>query len=328
MRRFFDNRLLVFIIGATIVLAIVIGIFASVDRDASVAEKVGGEVMTPAQGVVSETGGFFKGIFGYFGNVKSLRRENEELRNENTNLQKQIKDMQGLDKENKELRKMLDLRKKQTKVDLLAASVASKDPSNWYSTFKINRGTKDGVERNQAVVNGNRELVGQIFKVGDNWAEVITILDSQSSIGAEVQRSGETGIIEGDGNLRYSGMCKLGYIARDTDIREGDFIETSGLGGVFPKGLLIGTVKEVREENATMSKVATIKPLADIDSLGEVFVVTGYDEVDLSEEPEDEEDSDEEDDEDDEDNKDNDTKEDKNEDVDEDEEEEENSQII
>lgn len=290
MRRFFENKLLVFIIGATVILAVVIGIFASADRSASFAERVGGDVMTPAQGAVSETGGFFKGIFGYFGSVKSLRSENEKLRNENTNLQKQIKDMEGLDKENKELRKMLDLRKKQTKVDLLAASVASKDPSNWYSTFKINRGTKDGVERNQAVVNGNRELVGQIFKTGDNWAEVITILDSQSAIGAEIQRSGEIGIIEGDGNLRYSGMCKLGYIARDTDIREGDFVETSGLGGVFPKGLLIGTVKEIREENATMSKVATIEPLAEIDTLSEVFVVTKYDEVDLSEDLEDSED--------------------------------------
>ena len=234
MRRLFDNKPVIFLIAATVVLAIIIGIFASRDRDASFVEGVGGAAVTPVQGAVSEAGGFLGGIFGYFGNVKSLRAENEKLKGENTNLQKQIRDMEGLEEENKELRKMLDLRKKQTKVDLLAASVASKDPSNWYSTFTINRGSKDGVEKNQAVVNSNRELVGQISRTGDNWAEVITILDSQSAIGATIKRSKEIGIVEGDASLRYSGKCRLGYIARDTDIQTGDFIETSGLGGIFP----------------------------------------------------------------------------------------------
>lgn len=175
---------------------------------------------------------------------------------------------------------------------MLAASVASKDPSNWYSTFTINRGSKDGVEKNQAVVNSNRELVGQISRTGDNWAEVITILDSQSAIGATIKRSKEIGIVEGDASLRYSGKCRLGYIARDTDIQTGDFIETSGLGGIFPKGLLIGTVTEIYDENATMSKAAIIEPLADIAKLNEVFVVTDYDEVDLSESLESESDKD------------------------------------
>lgn len=283
MRRFFVNKFVVFIVAATIVLAIIIGIFASRDRDASLIEQAGGAVAVPVQNAASETGGFFGGIFGYFGNVKSLKAENEKLKSENSNLQKQIKDMEGVEKENAELRKMLDLRKKQTKIDLLAASVAAKDPSNWYSVLTINRGSKDGVQKNQAVVNSNRELVGQISQVGDNWAEVITILDSKSSIGALINRSKVLGIAEGNGELRYSGKCRLGYISRDADIQTGDFVETSGLGGIFPKGLLIGTVIEVYDENSTMSRAATIQPLADISKLNEVFVVTGYDEVDLSE---------------------------------------------
>ena len=302
MRRLFDNKPIIFLVATTVVLAIIIGIFASRDRDTSFVEGVGGAAATPVQGAVSEAGGFLGGIFGYFGNVKALRAENEKLKGENTSLQKQIRDMEGLDDENKELRKMLDLRKKQTKVDLIAASVASKDPSNWYSTFTINRGLKDGVEKNQAVVNSNRELVGQISRTGDNWAEVITILDSQSAIGATIKRSKEIGIVEGNATLRYSGKCRLGYIARDTDIQTGDFVETSGLGGIFPKGLLIGTVIEIYDENATMSKAATIEPLADIEKLNEVFVVTGYDEVDLSESLESDDTDEATDDEDDEDN--------------------------
>ena len=192
--------------------------------------------------------------------------------------------MKGLDDENKELRKMLKLYESQTKIDMLAASVSAKDPSNWYSTFIINRGSDDGVKLNQPVVDSNRMLVGQISRVGSDWAEVITILDPQSSVGALIKRSKEIGIIDGNSELRYEGKCRLGYIARDTDIKQGDFVETSGLGGVFPKGLIIGMVTEVYDENATMSKAATIEPLADIKKINEVFVVTAYTEEDLSEE--------------------------------------------
>ncbi len=283
MRKLFDHKLTIFLIAATIILAVVIGVFSAKNRGSSAVENIGGGTAATMQEAVSDTGSWFGNIFNYFGNIKKLKAENEQLKNENTNLQKQIRDMDGLDSENSELRKMLDLKKTQTKVDMVAASIVAKDPSNWYSVFTINKGTKDGIEKNQAVVNSNRQLVGQISGVGDSWAEVITILDSQSSIGAEISRSAEIGIIEGDASLRYSGQCRLGYIARDTDIQIGDFIQTSGLGGIFPKGLIIGTVEDIYEENSTMSKAATIKPLADIARINEVFVITDYKEMDLSE---------------------------------------------
>ncbi len=282
MRRLFEHKTAVFLIIATIVLAVVIGAFSAANREKSAVENIGGSAAASAQGAVSGTGGFIGGIFDYFGSVKKLKEENDRLKSENINLQKQLRDTEGLQKENGELRAMLDLKKKETRVEMVAASVSAKNPSNWYSSFTINRGANDGIKKNQAVVNSNRELVGQILSVGDTFAEVITILDSQSSIGAEIARSKGIGIVEGDANLRYSGYCRLSYIARDTDIQTGDFVETSGLGGIFPKGLLIGTVTEVYEENATMSKAATIEPLAEIERLNEVFVITDYTETDLS----------------------------------------------
>lgn len=283
MRRLFRNRLIAFLIIATIIAAVIIGVFGSRDRGTSVVESVGGSVVSPAQEAVSGIGGWFSNIAEYFGSIKSLKVENERLKNENTNLQKQILDMKGLDDENKELRKMLELFETETRIDMVAASIVAKDPTNWYASFTINRGSDDGVEVNQPVVNSNRELVGQISRVGSNWAEVVTILDPQSSVGALIKRSKEIGIIEGNSELRYEGKCRLGYIARDTDIKQGDFVETSGLGGIFPKGLIIGVVTEVYDENATMSKAATIEPLTDIQKLNEVFVVIDYTETDLTE---------------------------------------------
>ncbi len=268
---------------ATVVVAVIIGVFGKINREVSFIESVGGNIVSPVQSAVSETGGFFADIGTYFSSVKALYAENERLKNENTNLQKQLLDTKGLSDENEKLRRMLELSEKETRIDMVAASVVAKDPTNWFSTFTINKGADDGIEVNQPIVNSSRELVGQVSRVGGNWAEVITILDPQSSVGALIKRSKEIGIIEGNSALRYEGKCRLGYIARDTDVKQGDFVETSGLGGIFPKGLVIGVITEVYDENATMSKAAIVEPVTDIAKLNEVFVITDYTETDLSE---------------------------------------------
>ncbi len=283
MRRLFEHKSILFMIIATVLVAVIIGVFGKINREVSFIESVGGNIVSPVQNAVSETGGFFADIGTYFGSVKALYAENERLKNENTNLQKQLLDTKGLSDENEKLRRMLELSEKETRIDMVAASVVAKDPTNWFSTFTINKGADDGIEVNQPIVNSNRELVGQVSRVGGNWAEVITILDPQSSVGAMIKRSKEIGIIEGNSALRYEGKCRLGYIARDTDVKQGDFVETSGLGGIFPKGLVIGVITEVYDENATMSKAAIVEPVTDIAKLNEVFVITDYTETDLSE---------------------------------------------
>lgn len=280
MRRFFGNKLVV-LIAATVLVFVIIGVLSAKDRNVTVAENVGGTVTSPVHGAISGIGNWFGGITDYFGNVKSLKEENEKLKSENTSLQKQISDMQGFGNENDKLKKMLELKEKSHELTMTAASVTAKNPSDWYSSFIINKGSDDGIEKQQPVVDENRYVVGQISEVGENWARVITILDPLSSVGGYIRRSKEIGIVEGDSELSLEGKCNLSYIARDTDIRTGDFVETSGLGGVFPKGLMIGKITEIYDRNATMSKVATIEPLANVSKVSEVFVVTSYKDVDL-----------------------------------------------
>lgn len=279
MRRFFENKLAV-VITVTVAVLIVIGVL-STRNESTVAENVGETVATPVHNVTYGIGKWFGNITNYFGNVKSLKEENEKLKSENTSLQKQINDMQGFGSENEKLKKMLELKEKSSELTMTAASVIAKDPSDWYSSFTVNKGSDDGLEKNQPVVDENRYVVGQISEVGGNWAKVITILDPMSSLGGYIRRSKEIGIVEGDSELAYKGTCRLSYIARDTDIRSGDFVETSGLGGIFPKGLIIGKITDIYDQNATMSKVATIEPMANISKTSEVFVITSYKDVDL-----------------------------------------------
>lgn len=205
-----------------------------------------------------------------------MRAENEELKRANVELDKQVRDAQGMEQENQELRAMLNLMKTENKLDLVAAQVIAKDPSNWYSSFTINKGTDDGIQKNQPVLTANKELVGQVYKVGSSWAEIITILDPDSGVGSLIERSKDIGIIEGDASLRHQGLCRLGYLSRETDIEVGDYVETSGMGGIYPKGLLIGTVLDIREDNTNMSKYATIKPIVELGKLTQVCVLKNF----------------------------------------------------
>ena len=287
MRNFREHKTAVFLIAATLAVAILIGVFAAFSaRDrAGVAENLVGAAAEPGQTVASGVGGWLQGLFSYFGSVKALRAENEALKQENVALDKQVRDTEGLTQENQELRAMLNLMKTESKLDLVAAQVIAKEPSNWYSSFTINKGSNDGILKNQPVLTANKELIGQVYKVGSNWAEIITILDPDSGVGSMIERSKDLGVVEGDTALLQQGLCRLGYLARDTDIKIGDYIETSGMGGVYPKGLLIGTVLEIGEDHTNMSKYATVQPSVSIGKLSQVCVLTGFTEEIKRDEP-------------------------------------------
>lgn len=278
MNRFFKNKPVVFLTVAAIAAAVIIGIFSALSgrESAGMAEETLQTVTEPGQTAVSGIGGWLRGIFGYFADVKALRQENEALKQENIDLDRQVRAGLKLEEENYELRKMLDLAEKEASLDLTAVKITAKDPSNWYSSFTINKGTDDGIKKNQPVITANKELVGQVYKAGSDWAEVITIMDTESGVGSMIERSGDIGITEGDVTLRYQGYCKLGYLSRSADIEEGDYVETSGLGGVYPKGLLIGRVVEVIDDNASMSRHAVIEPVVNIGKLKEVFVLKNF----------------------------------------------------
>ena len=278
MRNFREHKTAVFLIAATLAVAILIGVFAAFSaRDrAGAAENLVGAAAEPGQTAASGVGGWLQGLFSYFGSVKSLRAENEALKQENVALDKQVRDTEGLTQENQELRAMLNLMKTESKLDLVAAQVIAKDPSNWYSSFTINKGSNDGILKNQPVLTANKELIGQVYKVGSNWAEIITILDPDSGVGSMIERSKDLGVVEGDTALLQQGLCRIGYLARDTDIK---------IGGVYPKGLLIGTVLEIGEDHTNMSKYATVQPAVSIGKLSQVCVLTGFTEEIKRDEP-------------------------------------------
>ena len=274
MKSFFKNRCVFSLIIIVIVLGIFIGVFNAVKKETTVIENVTGVIITPVQQVFTKVGSGVSSFFGYFADVDELRKNNEELKSQIAELKREIRENERSKNENEELRNMLNLKSANPELDLVCAEIIARDPSNWYNTITLDKGTVEGVSINQPVITKGKVLVGRVSDVGTTWAEVTLITDPEHGAGVRIVRSDELAIIEGDGVLAKNGNCKMSFISKNSNILAGDTIETSGLGGIYPKGLMIGKVVEISPEVQGISQYAVVKPEADVNNLRTVFVVT------------------------------------------------------
>ncbi|MBR4304063.1 MAG: rod shape-determining protein MreC [Clostridia bacterium] len=147
--------------------------------------------------------------------------------------------------------------------------------SGYTSTFTINRGSIDGIEVGDCVMT-DAGFVGYISSVALRSAEVITLINIDTKLACIVSRTRETVVVEGDFVLASDGCLKMPYLKNDVDLQTGDIIETSGATELFPKGIIVGTVKAVRREDHGISSYAVIEPAVDIEKLHTVFVVKDF----------------------------------------------------
>lgn len=209
--------------------------------------------------------------------LQNLRAENRQLREQVDSLIYQVTLLREIEIENESLRELLDLKEKSPDIfgpdaDLLATQVIGRDPNNLLRYLMIDRGSKDGVQVGMSVITA-RGLVGQVREVGTNSAKVVLLTDPSSAVNALVQRSRATGIVEGQTgpNLVMRYLPQSGEVAQP-----GDLVLTSGLGGQFPRRLLIGEIAEVRQSDVEMFQEARLVPAVDYDHLEMVFVVRHF----------------------------------------------------
>lgn len=199
-----------------------------------------------------------------------LRADNARLRAELERLTALETEYWDLRNENERMKSLLDF-KQESPHRLVAAQVIGRNADNWFSSITINRGSDVGVAKDMPVIT-TAGLVGRVIKVTPHTATVMLLLDPSSGAGGVVQRSGDAGIVIGQGTDKTSPIV-INLFARDADVMVGDTIITSGLGGTFPKGLLIGQVEQVSLHDYGLYRSATIKPAADFGRLQEVMVV-------------------------------------------------------
>ena len=148
--------------------------------------------------------------------------------------------------------------------------------SNWTSDLTIDRGASGGVENGDCVIDQNGYLIGVVTEAGVNSSRVTTILDPRLELGGRVARTDEDAILEGDFTLMQEGLLRLSFVSEEAKLVTGDQVTTSGLGGVYPRGLVAGAVRSIIVEEDGVSRYAQVEPAADIAGVQYVYVIVDY----------------------------------------------------
>ncbi len=208
--------------------------------------------------------------------IDEVLAENEELKEELNRLRQRMVDYDDMKAENELYRDYYRVEDTYSDYDLVSAFVIGRDPLEKYYSFTIDRGSRDGVAVDDVVISPEG-AVGRVTAVNYNYAEVLTILDPAVSMGCTVSRTREIGLAEGESLLAQDDRLKVSYLPRETLVAAGDLVVTTGLGGVFPAGLIVGTVEDVLPESSGKSMYAVVRPAADVRDITSVFIITNYD---------------------------------------------------
>ncbi len=259
------------------VLVIVIGVlaamhFTSFDRpDLTIAEKVIKDVVAPLQSGAMRVSEGVSENFTALLSFRTIKKENMDLKKKLASLQDENGRLKEYEYQNLRLRELLDFKDATAnQYQLIAASVVGRTPSNWFSVLTINRGSSDGIKKDMAVVTGEG-LVGRVINVSGNYSDVMLILDNDSAVGALVQVNRTEGVVEGMPD--NTGYVRMIHVPKDAPLRENQVVVSSGLGGVFPKGIPIGRVEKIQTNSDGLVKTAVIRPFVDFDRIEEVFVI-------------------------------------------------------
>ncbi len=207
------------------------------------------------------------GVINVF-HLPTLSRDNADLQRQVADLRKKQIDAKELELEVQELKRLLKFSESQVELETVGAEIVAQSPNNWERIMIINRGGSSGVKKYMSVVT-DAGLVGRVISVGSRSAVVQLITDSRSSIGTRAQRSRETGIVDGKNaeTIRFTPMKE------DADLKTGDIMETSGLGGTCPAGIAVGRISRIIKRSGGMTRYVEVKPFVRFSKLNQVLII-------------------------------------------------------
>ena len=268
----------IWVLFAAAVIAVALAAMSFFSNTSSPLANVAGILSSPFRNAYTSVATWFNDKQAYYTDVKALEEENAALRKRNAELEAAARQAEKDSEENKRLRELLNLREQRRDLtDFEAAFVTEHTVTNWTSSLTLNKGTAHGVEVNDCVIDETSALVGVVSEVGYNWCSVLTIVDTDTSLGARVFRTKDLGLATGDFSLMGQARLRLDYLPAGCQLIGGDLVVTSGLGGYFPEDLVIGSVEEVKKDDAGADSYAVIAPAADFDALTEVFIIKSFD---------------------------------------------------
>ena len=274
MNGFFKSRFFAVLLTLLVLLCGVPSILIAMGQGSAVRDAVSAAAL-PFEKGATFLGRSLRGFSEYFTAYDALKAENEALSARVAKLEGEIYDAHLLEKENEWMRTYLGAKRAHTDYTFCDADLIGRGSGTYITSFTLDRGSTSGIAVGMPVVT-NGCIVGRVTEVGLTFCRVSTLISYDTSIGAYVERSGEVGIADGDFSLQKDGLCRLEYLAFDADVAVGDVVCSSGLGSVYPRGLTVGEVIEVTGDAFNHTKVAIIRPAADLTDISKVMILTDY----------------------------------------------------
>jgi rod shape-determining protein MreC len=263
------SKKMVLVIGGTVLIVVnVILLSITSKRQATFGlGRVGISFVAPFQEIVTGSMRFTRRIWKNYFSLVSVAHENEILKKSLNQLVEKNNEWHEIELANSRLRNLLNFKKAPTR-RVVAAEVIAKDPSGWFKTVIIDKGSLDGLQKGLPVVLPTG-IAGQVIEVSGRYAKVMLIIDRNSAVDALVQRTRARGIIKGES----ADQCRFEFVLRKHDVQIGDTVIASGLDGVYPKGLRIGRVSDLIQSSSDIFYEITVTPFVDYEKLEEVLVI-------------------------------------------------------
>ena len=246
-------------------------VLSNVDNGTSFIENAASKLVMPIQNGLTYLKNKISGNDTFFTDINNLKQENEELSQKNSELEQSLRELESIRSENETLKEYLGLTEKYGEYSTVPAYIINKDINNYSKTIVINVGSDDGIKENMTVI-ADQGLVGHVISVTSNTAKVTTIIDTSSSVSCLLSTTDESIVCKG--TSEEDSALKAMYIPDDDGIIQGDSVETSGLGGIYPKGIHVGSIKRVVNTQNAIDRYAIVETAVDFDKLDTVLVIT------------------------------------------------------
>ena len=276
MKDFFDTWKFKILVIVAVFLVGIMAYAGANGRLTAAPQELLSVVLTPLQKVTSALSGGAASVWEKYTSIDDVMDRNEQLEAENAELRQQMVDYDRIKAENDAYKALARIQDTNSEASYVSAFVIGRDPLDEFGGFTLDQGSTDGVAVNDAVISDRGYLLGVVVEVDATSCKVMTILHPSFNAAGVISRTRENGIITGSADYAADGQCVLTNLDRATEARKGDQVITTGLGGVFPANLLVGTVQEVVPEQSGKSSSAVILPGADPRTVKHVFIITEY----------------------------------------------------
>lgn len=274
MRFFFRSKQFKIIFAVFLIVVLLTASFALIGKRMSPQTDIASMISAPFRSIVTNISNAANDIFKAYNDGNEMSLENAELKSQINELQNKLADYEDILAQNEFYKDYLEIKENNPDFKFTDANIIARDPDDPYKGFTVNKGSSSNISLYDPVIT-DAGIVGYITEVGLTSCKVTTILNHNITLGAIDIRTNDSGIITGNLTLAQNGLCRFANLSRSCTVAVGDYITTSGE-GIFPEGLLVGTVETIGVDEYNTSIYAEVKPFSDFSEIRSVMIITSF----------------------------------------------------